>query len=208
MKVVAHRGSWLTSAEKNSATALERAFKSSFGVETDVRDYCGELVISHDIPQAGALPFRKFLSIYRQYPSAGPLAINIKADGLQSRVKADLAGQSVTDYFVFDMSVPDTLGYVRDGIRFFTRISELEMKPALYEDADGVWLDMFFSEWVDLQTMSRILADGKDLCIVSPELHGRDYQAFWQALKASGIPDNPGCMICTDEPDEAARYFA
>ncbi|MCB1772767.1 MAG: hypothetical protein KDI88_04060 [Gammaproteobacteria bacterium] len=207
MKILAHRGDWSVRGEHNSRVAFERAFDGGFGVETDVRDYCGELVISHDVPQAGAMPFREFLSIYRRYPSAGTLAVNIKADGLQSRVKAELAEHSVTDYFVFDMSVPDTLGYVRDGIRFFTRVSELEKTPALYEDAAGVWLDMFFSEWADVQAMSAFLQDGKDLCIVSPELHGRDYHAFWQMLKVSGIDEKAGCMICTDEPGKAARYF-
>ena len=49
MKILAHRGAWNTSDEKNTVLAIKRAFCHGWGIETDVRDYCGKLVISHDI---------------------------------------------------------------------------------------------------------------------------------------------------------------
>ena len=42
-EVRAHRGWWLTPAEKNSKAAFERALAAGYGIETDVRDCDGEL---------------------------------------------------------------------------------------------------------------------------------------------------------------------
>ena len=60
LKIIAHRGFWLEKSEQNSLKAFKKAFENGFGVETDVRDFNGELVISHDIATKNALPLRKF----------------------------------------------------------------------------------------------------------------------------------------------------
>ena len=57
MKILSHRGYWKTAEEKNTATAMHRSFSLGFGTETDVRDYNGKLVISHDIPDSSAISF-------------------------------------------------------------------------------------------------------------------------------------------------------
>ena len=49
MKILCHRGAWTTNAEKNSVAAIKKAVSLDFGFETDIRDYRGNLVISHDI---------------------------------------------------------------------------------------------------------------------------------------------------------------
>lgn len=49
MIVLSHRGYWKNSLEKNKFVAFERSFSMGFGTETDIRDFNGELVISHDI---------------------------------------------------------------------------------------------------------------------------------------------------------------
>ena len=48
--ILAHRGLWFCEEEKNSSNALFKALDLGFGIETDVRDLCGELIISHDPP--------------------------------------------------------------------------------------------------------------------------------------------------------------
>lgn len=63
--ILAHRGLWREPAERNSLAALEAALAESFGVETDVRDLGGQLVISHDPPGPGTLPLAAFLDAYR-----------------------------------------------------------------------------------------------------------------------------------------------
>lgn len=111
--ILAHRGFWTEPAEKNSREALERAFREGFGIETDIRDRNGALVVSHDPPVGdGLMTFDELLELYRRHAPqaggrAGTLALNIKADGLQGPLLDALARHSVDDWFVFDMAVPD-----------------------------------------------------------------------------------------------------
>ena len=81
--------------------------ENGFGLETDIRDYKGELVISHDIPEGGCLPFQRLLEIHRDLNSTLLLALNIKSDGLHGAIGELLKKYNVTNCFVFDMSVPD-----------------------------------------------------------------------------------------------------
>ena len=46
MKIISHRGFWKESKEKNSEAAFKRSFENGFGLETDIRDYNGDLVVS------------------------------------------------------------------------------------------------------------------------------------------------------------------
>ena len=57
MTSLAHRGLWAEADERNTLAAFRDAFAHGWGVELDVRDLDGALVISHDPPAAGALPF-------------------------------------------------------------------------------------------------------------------------------------------------------
>ena len=83
MIVLAHRGWWRTKEEENSSVAIERALAEGFGVETDLRDLAGRVVVSHDPPRGGELAFEALLAIADRHPGSGPLALNVKADGLQ-----------------------------------------------------------------------------------------------------------------------------
>jgi hypothetical protein len=210
MYILAHRGYWRQPGEKNRQEAFRRAFDLGFGVETDIRDHNGELVISHDIANADAdaMPFGDFLELYRRYRTDLPLALNIKADGLQRPLQEQLAATQVSNYFVFDMSIPDTLGYLRSGMPVFTRQSEHEPTPALYADARGIWLDEFQHHWIDRDTIAGHLEQGKALCIVSPELHQRPHEVAWRHYRQIEIElDCDRLMLCTDFPEQAREYF-
>lgn len=207
MQILSHRGFWRDPAERNTEAAFARSFERGFGTETDIRDCLGKLVISHDPPTAAAMPFDAMLAIHQAHGPALPLALNVKADGLQSLVAEALKRFPPTGYFLFDMSVPDALGYVRAGLRVFTRQSELEPQPPFYEDAAGVWMDCFFGDWIDERDIARHLGNHKQVCLVSPDLHKRTHQPFWDRLRLMGILDNDDLMLCTDFPEEARGYF-
>ena len=64
MEIISHRGFWLSSDEKNSNLAFQRSFQQHFGTETDIRDFNGELVISHDIPISKETSIDDFFSLY------------------------------------------------------------------------------------------------------------------------------------------------
>ena len=48
--ILAHRGVWGSKEEQNSRSAIRHALVGSFGIETDIRDHDGQVVLSHDIP--------------------------------------------------------------------------------------------------------------------------------------------------------------
>lgn len=207
ISILAHRGWWLEPAEKNSYAAIRRAFDNGFGVETDLRDYCGEVVISHDIPRSPKNKFSDLMILVSEYGFTPELALNVKADGLQCMVKEVLGEYS--NYFFFDMSVPDCLGYKKNGLNFYSRRSEVE-SPSLYDDCSGVWLDRFFGAEIEISFMEKALIDGKRVALVSPELHGFEYKNYWSVVREF-VLSNSGfgslLSICTDFPGEAKEFF-
>ena len=177
-----------------------------FGIETDIRDLDGTLVISHDpaTRQAAAPTTADLFEAYSLDGKNLPLALNIKADGLQVPLLKILREYEVENYFVFDMSVPDMAQYLRSGFRVFSRHSEHENPPARYQKVEGIWLDAFESEWFGPDIIEQHLAAGKEVAVVSPELHGRDRFPQWEALKPLNHLD---ILMCTDHPDEAKEYL-
>jgi len=201
-----------------------------------------------NMPIGDEITFEKLLQIYKEYPQAGTLALNVKADGLQNDVKNLLHKYNVTDYFMFDMSVPDHIGYIAQNVKNYIRHSEFEQSPttsnpAMYKKTDGVWLDQFVNpatgicpytkavmeefksqkgySWISENVMESHLQQGKNLALVSPELHiwGRDldtkpYQIIWQQwqeifknLAGKGY-NLEKIQLCTDFPEQAMEYFA
>ena len=100
LDIIAHRGFWIKSNQKNSVEAFKLALENGFGIETDLRDFNGNIVISHDVPTESCITFHDFMAIVQEYPPQ-TLSLNIKSDGLQELSKKDLG--SYTDYFFFDM---------------------------------------------------------------------------------------------------------
>jgi len=207
MEILSHRGFWREAAEKNKLVAFTYSFSLGFGTETDVRDFDGELVISHDIPNGEEMRFRDFLELAElsQCDEKLPLALNIKADGLAQEISEELSRFPNLEVFFFDMAVPDMRAYFSTGLPVFTRMSEVELDPVWIEQSTGVWLDSFDSDWFDSNVILRILASGKAVCLVSPELHGRAHLPLWESI--SELKDHPRLMICTDFPLEAKSYF-
>ncbi len=205
MQVISHRGYWKTAAEKNTATAFARSFEMGFGTETDVRDLNGLLVISHDMPQHPTMTLRQYLADLGSFTAPGRLtqAINIKSDGLATDLAVQMK-RCTHPWFVFDMSVPDMIQHIRAGNPTLARMSEYEDFPAkLQHQIKGIWLDAFTSTWYSVDVIETLLKQGLQVCIVSPELHGRtDYEALWHALRSVSAYDD--LILCTDLP-EAAR---
>mgnify|MGYP006075220631 CR=1 FL=1 len=49
--------------EKNMVVAFQRSLELGFGIETDLRDYNGEIVISHDIADKNSMRFSDFMKL-------------------------------------------------------------------------------------------------------------------------------------------------
>lgn len=206
MEIIAHRGYWKQYGERNTLTSLKRARDNKIGVETDFRDLNNILKISHDIADETCPDAEDFFNLFSNTDYT--LALNIKADGIQNLLKKNIEKYGIKNYFCFDMSIPDTITYMEAGLRFFSRESEYELTPILYEKADGIWIDAFESDdWITEEKISKYLYDDKKVCIVSPELHKRDYKKKWIDYKNMKIINNKNLILCTDYPMEARSFF-
>lgn len=206
MKIISHRGYWKTIQEKNTLQAFARSFEYGFGTETDIRDFNGKLVISHDIPNKDSICITKLFECLEGREL--PLALNIKADGLCDLLVKEIVNYNIKNAFVFDMSVPDQRQYLKQSeIQVYTRMSEYEKTPIFYKESNGIWLDSFSHLWFKENDIMQLLLDNKNVCIVSPELHKRSPIEFWKTLKKSDIYNSENIILCTDIPEDATRFF-
>lgn len=205
MKILAHRGYWKDKNDRNKLESLELALFHGYGIETDIRDYNGKIVVSHDIADDSCFEFEKLVKIISSGYGNLPIAVNIKSDGLQK-----LYGDLCTKYgfcngFVFDMSIPEQVVYKNMGIPFFTRKSDIEADTVHYDYAVGIWMDTWEKEWITKEEILRCLNDGKKVCIISPEIHDREYLKLWNMLYE--LREHDDVMLCTDIPDIARKFF-
>ncbi len=104
------------------------------------------------------------------------------------------------------MSIPEQVVYNEGGFRFLTRQSDIEPVCVMYDKAEGVWVDTFYDDgWFKVSEVQKHLDNGKKVCIVSPELHGKCHEQLWKMLES--LKDRDQLFLCTDIPDEAGRYF-
>jgi hypothetical protein len=203
MEIISHRGYWTELHERNQRLAFHRSFDSGFGTETDIRDFNGRLLISHDMPKGNEMDLDDLLEIMGERNF--PLAINVKSAGLAKAVAAAFAERGHTNWFVFDMAVPDMRNYLAEGVSTYTRYSDEEPSPAWLEKCTGVWLDHFGPGYHSNHVIVKFLNQGKKVCVVSPELHGREVTPVWDSLYL--LKDLPDLMLCTDRPEQAHEFF-
>ncbi|NQU33604.1 MAG: hypothetical protein HQ521_10245 [Bacteroidetes bacterium] len=205
MIIISHRGYWIKPEEKNTIQSFNNTTKKGFGTETDIRDFDSELVISHDIANKDNLRFNSILESFKN--SNLLLALNIKADGLQNLLQQSINQYKISNYFVFDMAIPDTILYINMGFNVFCRQSEFEPYIPFYDEIKGIWLDSFKKTWYNSGLVNKHIINGKQVCIVSDELHKRDHLSQWQFLKSWSIIQNNNLILCTDYPEEAKLFF-
>ncbi|ENU21837.1 hypothetical protein F993_03766 [Acinetobacter proteolyticus] len=203
MEILSHRGYWQAEHEKNTLVAFQRSFDLDFGTETDIRDQMGRLVISHDIPISQSMYLSDFLNLLGS--KSLYLALNIKADGLAKPLLQTMNEYPSLNWFVFDMSIPDMKVYLDLNIPVFTRISEVERHPIWLEQSSGIWLDAFYTDWYSVELIESFLSQGKKVCIVSSELHGRSQKDLWE--KIYSLKKSPNLILCTDYPELARNFF-
>lgn len=179
--LLAHRGEWLQYDDQNSLEAIKRAGGNGHGVEIDVwRDsnFREDLKVGHEIGDSN-LFLSEVFQIWEQFYDL-PLALNIKSDGCGSIIKNLLGYHDQTNYFCFDMSMPELVTYEKLSIKIAYRVSELE--TFVPERHPVVWLDSFWSDWylvLEKEYLSLLLERS---WIVSPSLHKRNPKAVEETL--------------------------
>jgi hypothetical protein len=210
MNIIAHRGEWSCESEKNSRKSFIKAIENGFGIETDIRDYRGELVISHDMPQEKNISLEDFFELYNKLSvsrNSQVLALNIKSDGISEHLNELIKKHNIQNYFVFDMSIPDAMSYIKDGIKVYSRMSELEGESGLHFMANGIWLDQFYGVWYTPKYLNLLIERYSQICIVSSELHGFSEFECWEVLAKLSKEDRSDITLCTDYPKIAQEFF-
>ena len=83
--IIAHRGIWTDASERNSVTALKKAIQNGIGIETDLRDYQGEVVICHDSQVGNVfLTIHELFEVISKCSISARIALNIKSDPWQN----------------------------------------------------------------------------------------------------------------------------
>lgn len=211
-RIYTHRGLWDSSVEQNSIEAILTALKQGFSVETDIRDFAGELRISHD-PAVEESP--KWVDLLRALESSQKtfrnqtFALNVKSDGLIPLFRK--SGDLNAPHFYFDCSVPEGQKYVAEGLPLAARCSEYEMENTSYaNNAAAVWLDGFLEDWyIDSPVIESFMKSNSaiPIVLVSPELHGRDFDLAWSWFKTK-LRDGGNVSICTDHPYEVEAFLS
>ena len=206
-RIIAHRGLWDNVTGANSLKALTGALKEGFGIEADIRDRGGQIVLSHDPPTQETLALSGLINHCSDYDilSGHTLALNVKADGLAPILLQLQEALSSAQYFFFDMSFPQCLEYAKMGLPVSFRISEFEPAPTHLPKELGIpakyWLDGFTSDWWIDDIMIGEIVQNSQVTVVSPELHGRKPTKVWEWF-ATKLDDGCDLSLCTDSPFE------
>ncbi len=192
MYIITHR--------RNTIAEL-RATNHKYGVEVDIRSEGQKLIIHHD-PFVAGESFDEWIEAYQH----GTLILNVKEEGLEARLIALMAAKGIDDYFFLDQSFPFLVKWSKAGEhRCAVRVSEfesIETALTLAGKVDWVWVDCFTHFPLSVDDAQRLKSAGFKLCLVSPELQGRDAEteipALASLLKKRGIESD---AVCTKHPE-------
>jgi hypothetical protein len=179
MKFIAHR--------INTVEELKKIPKE-YGLEIDLRDFGNEIVLQHD-PFKGGDRLEDYLEHYQH----STLILNIKSERIELKVLELLEKYQVKDYFFLDSSFPMIyLLSSRNEKKIALRFSELEGLDTIKEmqgKVDWVWVDCFTRLPITQQNYKQLKEWGYKLCLVSPELQGReaDIEVYNQHLRSNSI---------------------
>ena len=104
------------------------------------------------------------------------------------------------------MSIPETIKYSKTKLNIYVRLSEYENDYKNYVH-QGLWVDQFDSDWITHSKLSKLLANNVNICLVSSELHKRDYKELWKMLLKNQIYKHHNFSLCTDFPEKTKFYF-
>lgn len=192
MEYIAHR--------RNSLADLN-ATPIRYGVEVDIRSSGNKLIINHD-PFIAGDSFEEWLMAYKH----GTLILNVKEEGLEDRLINLMDRAAIENYFFLDQSFPFLVKYSKIGVhRCAVRVSEFESintALTLAGKVDWVWVDCFTQFPLTHEDAKKLQEAGFKLCLVSPELQGRDAQI--EIAKTVQILQDRNIQaqaVCTKRPD-------
>ena len=172
------------------------------GVEIDIRSNKEKLYLHHD-PYVVGEDLETWLEEYNH----AALILNVKEEGLESKLIGLMKKYKIDNYFFLDQSFPFLIKTANAGeSRCAVRISEyehIETVMSLSGKVDWVWVDCFNHFPLTKNDATRLQIEGGfKLCFVSPELQGRDnlegVKNYRGLIESIGIK---GDAVCTKHPN-------
>lgn len=146
-----------------------------YGIELDLRDYNGDIIVQHDSCKEGVL-FREYMKQSKDFD----MILNIKCERIETKVIEILNDNNYKgNYFMLDCSFPMIYSLSKDGNKNIAlRFSEFEGIDTLINmkgKVEWVWVDVFTTIPLTIDIYKKIKDLGYKICLVSPELQGREY---------------------------------
>lgn len=159
-----------------------------YGVEIDLRSKKDELILQHD-PFKPGIPFKDWL----KHVNHNALIINQKEEGLEPKIAELLSKHKIRNFFFLDQSIPflikhSILLHQKSAARF-SEYESIETVSLLLKHIQWVWIDCFASIAYSSSQIQYLKRKGVKLCLVSPELQGRDPET--EIIQLHESVDNP-----------------
>jgi len=184
MEFIAHR--------INTVEELKKLPKE-YGVELDLRDDLnGRIYIQHNPFEPGE-DFEEYLKNYHH----GTMILNVKSERIELKIL-----EMVKSYFFLDSSFPMIWLLSNQGEKNIAlRVSEVEGLDTprnMAGKVEWIWVDCFSKIPIGKTEAEELKKLGYKLCLVSPELEGRDedIEIYKKTIEKIGIKFD---AICTKE---------
>jgi len=223
LEIIAHRGnlSGPHPEMENTLATTRAALEQGFGMETDLRrDASGRFYIAHDPqPWTPANDLAAYAELFREFTTE-TIAMNVKELGYEAELIALFRSGALgagAFYFDFELLETRTPGRAQrlirslpggEEVRIASRLSDRgeSLEQALAIPAEIVWADEFDSFWLKEEHFQAIHAAGRQVHVISPEIHGfseSERLQRWSDFKRWGVDG-----ICTDYALSAREYFS
>ena len=187
--IIAHRINIL-----NSQIAKE-VFPKCDGIEFDIRDSAGHLIVQHDAFKTG----QSFSDFLLYCPIDKFYIVNVKAEGVEELAIQMLEAAGIFHFVLLDCGIPAIMklrkaGENRVALRF-SEVESIESIDLLRNAATWVWVDCFQAYPLTADIAHQFHTWGLKICLVSPDLQGRpdDIGDYMRVLQDEKIPYDAVC---------------
>ncbi len=168
---IAHR------VNRLDAIISANTFTIADGIEFDIRDSNGEIIVYHDAfgNLADGQDFVEFLNFC---PPNKFYIVNVKSEGIEFRAIQLLEDHGIKNFFLLDCSIPMMVRLGKSGERRlavrFSEFESLKTVELMAPFVSWVWIDVFnnlpLNEYIATYMRETLHLR---LCLVSPELQGQ-----------------------------------
>jgi hypothetical protein len=139
------------------------------GIEFDIRDSNGKCIVCHDAFEEGV-----DLEVFLRKAGNRYFIVNIKSEGIETRVLELLKHLNYDNFFLLDCSFPKIIQLTRKKERRiavrFSEYESIDTVLTLANDVEWVWVDCFTKFPLTKEIYQKIRQAGMKICLVSPDL--------------------------------------